>query len=422
MAKSIFFSWQSDTPSSNGRGFLRKAIEKACEELAADTDVSEAVRDEGLEVDSDTQGVAGQPPLVETIFKKIDSAAVFIADVSFTGVRANGGLIPNPNVLIEYGWAMRCLTHSRVISVMNEVYGKASRESLPFDLSHTRWPIRYCLDEEASNDERDKVRKELISNLKTAIKSSLSTITVISEPDFPNPTSKDGPARFRKINEALGFTDLFGFEKQKQVFLKEGPAMWLRLIPKKPLDKVWLLDELKNKLMQSNGGVAPLFQGGGYSFFIAEDGVGSYTPQPQKEEQASVLAQKIAFFFVTGEVWSIDTTLLALNSEHLYQGDIEKSYIRSLENYGKFLSSQNIQGPYSWVAGVHDIKGRTLGYPAAPGKSWLRDQGPICMAESIVMDGEYNPEKQTPTEALLPFFAKIFEKCAVTRPDYLPQK
>src|SRR6185312_6237834 len=104
MATPIFFSWQSDTPSSIGRGFVREALEEACRELASDTTIDEAHRD--LAVDSDTQDVPGQPPIVDTIFKKIDASAVFVADMTFTGNRLDGRPTPNANVLVEHGWAL----------------------------------------------------------------------------------------------------------------------------------------------------------------------------------------------------------------------------------------------------------------------------------------------------------------------------
>ena len=104
MAKTIFFSWQADTPNEVGRSFLKKVLEEVCKDLASETTLDEAHRD--ISVDSDTQGVAGQPPVAETIIKKIDSAAVFIADMTFTVKRLDNRPTPNPNVLIEYGWAL----------------------------------------------------------------------------------------------------------------------------------------------------------------------------------------------------------------------------------------------------------------------------------------------------------------------------
>src|SRR5215831_5744216 len=102
MAKTVFFSWQTDTPPRVGRNFVRSILEEVCGHIASDATVDEAQRE--IEVDSDTQGEAGQPPITETIFKKIDAAAIFIADMTFVSSRTSAkGLTPNPNVLIEYG-------------------------------------------------------------------------------------------------------------------------------------------------------------------------------------------------------------------------------------------------------------------------------------------------------------------------------
>jgi hypothetical protein len=70
--------------------------------------VEEAVR-EGLTLDKDTRGVPGSPPLFDTILKKIEGATVFVPDLTFVGTRSNGEPTPNPNVLIEYGCALRHL-------------------------------------------------------------------------------------------------------------------------------------------------------------------------------------------------------------------------------------------------------------------------------------------------------------------------
>src|SRR5206468_2810153 len=98
---------------------------------------------------------------VETIFQKIDAASVFIADLTFSATRSDGGRSSNPNVLIEYGWALKSLTHRRIICVMNDAYGEPSRETLPFDLQHLRWPFRYNLPEDASPEAKAREKKKL---------------------------------------------------------------------------------------------------------------------------------------------------------------------------------------------------------------------------------------------------------------------
>src|SRR5271163_616172 len=158
MAQTVFFSWQSDTPNRVGRSFLKEVLEEVCKGIASDPTVDEALRD--LEVDSDTLGVAGQPPIVETIFEKIDASAVFVADMTLVGVRNDRSGIPNPNVLIEYGWALKALTHKRVIWVMNTAFGEPAGENLPFDLRHARRPMGYCLPNDATPELRKKEKQK----------------------------------------------------------------------------------------------------------------------------------------------------------------------------------------------------------------------------------------------------------------------
>jgi hypothetical protein len=175
MAATIFFSWQADTLNSIGRNFVRKALEDACANIVGDASVDEAYRD--LEVDSDTQGIAGQPAIVETIFKKIDAAKVFVADMTFVAKRSDGGTSPNPNVLIEYGWALKSLTHQRIICVMNTARGKPSHDTLPFDLRHVRWPRCYELNETAPPEIRAEQRRALTAQLTKDIRACLDSLS-----------------------------------------------------------------------------------------------------------------------------------------------------------------------------------------------------------------------------------------------------
>jgi hypothetical protein len=206
MAKAIFFSWQSDTPNPVGRTFLRTILEEVCLEIASDTSLDEGAQD--IVVDSDTQGVPGKPPIAMTIFEKIDASAVFVADTTFTGTRINGkGLAPNPNVLIEYGWALKTLGYKRVFDVMNAAYGMPTRENLPFDLAYLRHPIVYNLPEGASPEIKATEKRKLSKVLNEAIRASLATIpapVVEPPPRFPEAQAKDGPARFWAPGEAFG--------------------------------------------------------------------------------------------------------------------------------------------------------------------------------------------------------------------------
>lgn len=175
MAQTIFFSWQADTPSQTGRKFLKDIFNDICKGIAADTSVDEALRD--VKFDSDTRGVPGQPPIFDTILKKIDSSAVFVADLTFVGKREKGNRpTPNPNVLIEYGWALKSLKYERIICVMNTFYGKPTRENLPFDLSHLRQPICYNLPPDADSAAKLKASRKLAKLLDEAIRASMEAV------------------------------------------------------------------------------------------------------------------------------------------------------------------------------------------------------------------------------------------------------
>jgi hypothetical protein len=114
--------------------------------------------------------VPGSPPIVETILRKIDNAAVFVPDLTFVGVRADNRPTPNPNVLIEYGWALKSLTYARIVPVMNIAFGKPTAESMPFDMRHLRYPITYECPDDLNDDARRQVRERLAGELERALR------------------------------------------------------------------------------------------------------------------------------------------------------------------------------------------------------------------------------------------------------------
>jgi len=166
MKRIVFYSWQSDLPNACNRGFIQTALERAAAAITADDTVAvEPV------VDRDTQGVAGAPDIASTIFAKIDAADVFVADITITARPNDGRVAPNPNVLVELGFAFKALGYEKVILVFNRAFGKI--EELPFDLRMRR-VISY--DMPAATDERASERKSLEKVLDQAIRSALEGI------------------------------------------------------------------------------------------------------------------------------------------------------------------------------------------------------------------------------------------------------
>src|SRR3990167_5131907 len=120
MKKIVFYSWQSDLFNGTNRNFIENALKDAAKEIGEESADIEPV------IDRDTQGVAGAANIATAIFQKIDSADIFIADVSIIG-SVKKRAIPNPNVLIELGYALKSLGHERIILVFNTAFGKVEK-------------------------------------------------------------------------------------------------------------------------------------------------------------------------------------------------------------------------------------------------------------------------------------------------------
>jgi hypothetical protein len=154
---SVFYSWQSDSPTKSNRYFIADCVERATKKAGIACEQS-------LRFDSDTQGEAGTPDIPKVVLEKISSVAIFVGDVTLVGKATmsksflarlfrrfikrqksldNRKMLPNPNVLLELGYAAHCLGWDRVILVMNSHFGPP--EYLPFDLKHRRFPISYYL-------------------------------------------------------------------------------------------------------------------------------------------------------------------------------------------------------------------------------------------------------------------------------------
>src|SRR5271166_1607802 len=124
-----------------------------------------------ISVDRDTLDVPGSPPILETIFAKIDRAAIFLSDLTYVAERVGGGgRTPNPNVCIEHGYALKVLSWRRVIAVMNAAMGHPDQHELPFDIRHSRRPILFDCPEEATAEVRRLARDALTKQLTAALK------------------------------------------------------------------------------------------------------------------------------------------------------------------------------------------------------------------------------------------------------------
>jgi hypothetical protein len=180
----VFYSWQSDLANVTNRSLILDALERAAKKIGTDDSVSvEPV------VDRDTQNTPGAPDIAHTIFQKIEKASAFVADVSII----NPGLgrpTPNPNVLIELGYALKTLGNARTVLVANTVNG--SVESLPFDL-RTKRVLTYHLPQGA--EDKPDQRRKLQAGLEAALRAILL--------DLPTSQTATAPSAADKAIESI---------------------------------------------------------------------------------------------------------------------------------------------------------------------------------------------------------------------------
>jgi hypothetical protein len=201
----IFWSWQSDTPAAAGRNFVKTSLVAALAQLADELEWSEAER---AELDHDTKDVPGLAPIADTIFEKINNAAVFVADITPTGATPDGKKkTPNPNVLIELGYALKALGPQRIILVANGA-GGFRPEDLPFDLRHRRGPITYEVALDADKATKDKAMRALVNSLASALRMNLESIGPQGgEEPVRHPSLPEDRALWFDLSQPIGLHD-----------------------------------------------------------------------------------------------------------------------------------------------------------------------------------------------------------------------
>lgn len=166
----VFYSWESDLPGKTTRNLIEGCLNTAIRQLGREDDL-----DVDPSLDRDTKGVTGSPVILDAILEKIDNCTAFVADVSIINsadVRRESPArpTPNPNVLIELGYALKTLGWDRILPVCNDYYGPI--DQLPFDIPERR-VISYTLSEDPSPEEIKAAKEKLTAIFKGRIKDIL---------------------------------------------------------------------------------------------------------------------------------------------------------------------------------------------------------------------------------------------------------
>lgn len=387
MPFTVFFSWQSDRGTAE-QALIERALNDAIQRIVCDATIERAVREEGIELDQDTKGMGGAPPIVDTIFSKIDRAAIFVADLTFVSKRANDRPAPNPNVLIEYGWALKSRTYNRLIPVMNTYYGEPTPQDMPFDMRHLKFPIQFRLPPDANDGLKKVVASAFSRELEDNMRAIINAPGFANGPDRQHFPGRDALSRFR-LHGPIGKTyGSFG-EPQRDVRLKYAPAYWLHVYPDWDSGRRWSTSELKQLATIPTVALWPPAAFGStlsFTFVRGEDGFGVVVAGGPDDPTSTVV-----YIFDTGEVWGID----AFHAQ--VHGGIAlpiEEFARALDQYRAFLVSKlKIQPPYNVEVGIDWIKDEKVWLPQRPGRVILQNPFGSCISNSIVHSATVDDEK-----------------------------
>lgn len=120
----IFYSWQMSTEVADNKKKILNNLENAVNKLKKD----------GFEIviDEDSRNTTREDSIDYIILKKIPNCDFFVGDITPVAKDYKGKPIPNPNVMLELGYAVKAIGWSRCLLVWNEKYGDMIHA--PFDV------------------------------------------------------------------------------------------------------------------------------------------------------------------------------------------------------------------------------------------------------------------------------------------------
>lgn len=169
--KIIFYSWQSDLNHDFNWKLIETSLINSIQALNAENKFMK------YSLDQATRGLPGSPDIVDSIFRKIEKSSIFVADITpITNIEEKG--IPNPNVLIELGYAGNALGWDNVICICNEVLGKI--EALPFDIKQRRITT-YSLDDKKQKEKQTQKLTDIFKVAFPLIQENQATYDKVTE-------------------------------------------------------------------------------------------------------------------------------------------------------------------------------------------------------------------------------------------------
>lgn len=298
----VFWSWQSDFSPKTCRRLIKEALVEAIDAVATDLELDV---EERLELDHDTLGEPGMVDISSTIFNKITDAGVFVGDITPVGRTSSGKMLPNPNVLIELGWALQLHGVKRCIAVLNTASG-CRPPDLPFDLRQKRI-LQYELADDADKPRRSEARRHLVQQLTAALRLNLgdhlnekaTTAPIRGVPSDETEASIWATARgeiTHRVTVGTPLVERMAIELGPRSYIRVIPAPWPSKAPKireiADLDEPLIVEPPCDPMLRRFGNFGP-----------TDDGYINYWTEGH-DQQGRAIARDVAMYFdETGEFW-----------------------------------------------------------------------------------------------------------------------
>jgi hypothetical protein len=265
----------------------------------------------------------------QTSLTKLANAAVMIADVTPIGETSIGKAIPNPNVMVELGYALHSIGFERIIAILNTASGYGI-EDLPFDIRHRRI-LTYELASSATKDQIKAVRESLVKQLAFAIQLNIQVVRDTRSAATPIIGVKRDPKFAGLWNADWPVTHSDAFGEVARVRPHDLSRAWLRIIPDNypgGQPAITRLDQLPDSARLW----APYGAGNSGNFGSCTFGYVTYWVAGTDEDGTCKARNIAAFLEETGEVWISDGVAL---SEH--QNRTQISYAHLLSSWARGL-------------------------------------------------------------------------------------
>ena len=330
----VFWSWQSDHPSKIAKNFVKEAFHSSLKIMEENLDINFDSRPDEVKLDNDTKGLIGPVDILDELKKKIDACDHYLADITPVGRTEAGKALPNPNVMIELGYALKTKSIEQITFVANSHFYKGVKD-LPFDISKRRQPLCYKL---RPNSKEEKIKRETNKFAQVLLQAiqSVKPLTEVKDALAANALSPTDRYSFLRdgSSEIIGYVrsqeKRFRVPKQPYPFLKIAPSRQIRPLLNKELNP-------DAKGMSMFVGV-----GNGGEWIRQYDG---WTVVETFQNKPSVAVSITKTFMKTGTIWNIDYSNGRDRDGERYLGDLIDYHLFD-ENKGRYLDLTNV--PEHW--------------------------------------------------------------------------